>query len=256
MNYHNSLRPNYNQSLDLMLAAELQAALLPKACPTDCPHQVAAARNRMCGNVGGDFYDFIRLNDEQYAIVVGDVVGHGVRASLLMAKIMGYLRSESDARSRPSRAIDALNRMLIDLGERTNSTMTCSIFYAVIDAPSGVSFFVNAGHPRPFICDRHTCESMHVTPRNLLLGIEEFEPREACHTFTPGQRMVLFTDGIIDAADHNGERFGERRLHEVVNANADRSPDQCAEAVFQDVEQFRNGCEQIDDETIVVIDRV
>jgi len=77
--------------LDLALAAQLQAALLPASCPSDCPHQSAAARNRMCGRVGGDFHDFLRINPDQTAILVGDVVGHGVRAALLMAKIMGFL---------------------------------------------------------------------------------------------------------------------------------------------------------------------
>src|ERR1035437_6194964 len=105
---------------DLALGAQLQEAPLPSSCPVDCDHQVAAARNRMCGTVGGDFHDFIRVNEDQVAIMVGDVVGHGVRASLLMAQIMGYFRSTAaDKLTRPTPVISALNAMLIDLGERT-----------------------------------------------------------------------------------------------------------------------------------------
>ncbi|MFA5863475.1 MAG: hypothetical protein WC975_02180 [Phycisphaerae bacterium] len=77
---------------DLVLAAELQSALLPKQCPTHCEHQVTAAKNRMSGSVGGDFYDFIRINDDQIALVIGDMVGHGVRASLLAGGMLSRLR--------------------------------------------------------------------------------------------------------------------------------------------------------------------
>ena len=69
---------NTEQEQDLALAAELQAALLPRACPSACPHHVAAARNRMCVGVGGDFYNFIRINEDQIALIIGDGVGHGV----------------------------------------------------------------------------------------------------------------------------------------------------------------------------------
>jgi len=241
---------------DLALAAELQAALLPKQCPSDCPHQVAAARNRMCGSVGGDFYDFIRINEDQVALVIGDVVGHGIRAALLMAQIMGYLRSEPEKRSRPPSVVAALNRMLIDLGEKTGLVIPCSLFYAVIDAPTGTGFFVNAGHPRPFLYNTVRRSVPHFGPHDFLLGVQEFEPTEGCHTFTPGQRLILYTDGITDALNPSGERFGEKRLREVINRNAGASADQCAEAVFRAVDEFTQGAEQQDDETIVVIDRV
>ena len=244
------------EELDLALAAELQSALLPRECPHDCPNQLAAARNRMCGSVGGDFYDFIRANEDQIVIVVGDVVGHGVRASLLMAKIMGHLRSDSELLTRPGPAVAALNRMLVELGDRTGSAMPCSIFYTVIDSPTGIGFFVNAGHPSPFLCNGDQCALLYAEQRNMLLGIEEFKPTEMCHTFTPGERMILYTDGITDAIASSGERFGERRLRETINTHTGLAPDACAKGVFDAVEHFRDGVPQTDDETIIVLDRV
>ena len=205
------------QDLDLALAAELAAALLPKTCPHDCPNLAAAARNRMCAGVGGDFYDFLRINDEQIALVIGDVVGHGVRASLIMAQIMGFLQSEHAQLARPKQIVTFLNRMLLDLGERIGSVLHCSLLYAVIDTPTGVGFFVNAGHPPPFICDSDKSELLHLGHSDMLLGIEEFHPTGACHTFKPGDRLVMFTDGITDATDPTGERFGEERFREVIN---------------------------------------
>ncbi len=243
-------------ALDLALAANLQAALLPKECPTDCPHQLAAARNRMCGSVGGDFYDFIHINEDQIALLVGDVIGHGVRASLVMAQIMGFLRSRPATLRHPSKILAELNAMLLELGERTDRVLACTMFYAVIDTPTGIGFFVNAGHPHPFLCDRNKCMTLHLGPRNLPLGVEPYEPTEGCHTFTPGQRLILYTDGLLDADNGDNERFGEKRFHALLDQYAGAKPAHCADAIFQAVEQFRNQSAQIDDETLVVIDRV
>jgi sigma-B regulation protein RsbU (phosphoserine phosphatase) len=244
------------QELDLALAAELQAALLPKSCPTDCPHHVAAARNRMCAGVGGDFHDFLRINEEQIALVIGDVIGHGIRASLVMAQIMGFLRSDRSRQSRPAQMVAALNGALIDLGDRIDSVLSCSLLYGVIDAPTGTGFFVNAGHPGPLICDRRKGGLHRLGRPDMLLGVEEFPPTEVCHTFHPGERLVMFTDGIVEAASPGGERFGDRRLRDVVNEHLAADPEACADAVFRSVEQFRGDAPQMDDETIVVVDRV
>jgi sigma-B regulation protein RsbU (phosphoserine phosphatase) len=241
---------------DLLLAAELQAALLPKSCPMNCEHQITSARNRMCGSVGGDFYDFIHINDDQVALIIGDVVGHGIRASLLMANIMGWLRSEPSKRNKPTDVIAMLNRQLIDLGNRTGTIMPCSVFYAVIDQPSGLGLFVNAGHPLPFLCTDNRCYNLHADSHNLLLGVEEFEPQEDCNVFTPGQRLVLYTDGITDTVNPHGERFGMERLGEIINKGQNLSPDELTQKVFDEVDRFRDGVPQIDDETIVVFDRI
>jgi sigma-B regulation protein RsbU (phosphoserine phosphatase) len=116
--------------------------------------------------------------------------------------------------------------------------------------------FVNAGHPPPFLCSRRTCSTAPTRPQNMLLGVESFEPEEGCHTFRPGERLVLYTDGIVEAANADGELFGEVRLHEALNAEADGSPDECADAVLRAVDTFRGSAPQKDDETIVAIDRV
>lgn len=244
------------EALDLALASELQAALLPKECPAACERQVAAARNRMCSSVGGDFYDFLRINDEQIALAIGDVVGHGIRASLLMAQIMGYLRFGQGARNRPSAMVKALNRMLIDLGDKTGTVTPCSLFYGVIDVPSGEGMFVNAGHPRPLLLDQKTRRLHRLAAHNFVLGIEDFEPNEICLTFTSSQRLMMYTDGILDAADRRDDHFGEHRLHELILSTAGDSAATAADTIFAAVADFRNGCDQLDDETLVIVDRL
>lgn len=244
------------EDLDLALAAELQAALLPLQCPLDCQHQRAAARNRMCGTIGGDFHDFMRLNEDQVALVVGDVVGHGVRSSLIMAQITGFLRSADNKRARPAEVVVALNRMLVDLGNRAGTITSCTMIYGVIDAPTGLAIFINAGHPHPFLCHAGQQTVEVLASHNLLLGVEEFEPEEICLTFEPGHRLVLYTDGLTDAMDAQGDRFGEEQLQAIIRGQLHATPDQCADAVFAAVAAHRAGCKQFDDETIVVIDRI
>jgi len=241
---------------ELALAAELQAALLPKAVPHDFPHLQAAARNAMCRHIGGDFYDFVRINEDQLGVVVGDVIGHGVQASLVMAQIMGFLRSEPSKRSRPQQVVDQLNRMLLDLGDKTNTQVLCTLIYGVIDAPSGIGLFVNAGHPAPLVCTATTCAAMCGEGANLLLGVEPYPYSEICRTFVPGERLILYTDGLLDARNAEGEFFCIDRLLDVVRQHLRSDPRNCAEAVFRSVAAFRSRQPQVDDETIVVIDRV
>ena len=243
--------------LDLALASELQAALLPSACPHDCPHQIAAARNRMCAGVGGDFYDFLRLNDDQFALVIGDVVGHGIRASLMMAQIMGFLHSGHDKRSRPTEIISGLNDMLIELGDRIGVVVPCSIFYVVVDLPSGICFYINAGHPRPILYDRSDGNiTKPFGASNMLLGVEEYKGDEMCHTFMPGQRLVLYTDGITEAHSPSGEQFEIERLRDIVVRCAGCTPDNLADTVMNAVDDFQGDEAQKDDQTIVVVDRI
>ncbi len=210
----------------------------------------------MCGSVGGDFYDFLRISDDQVALVIGDMVGHGVRASLLMANIMGWLRSNTANHSKPSMVISSLNQMLIELGNRVGTPMPCSLFYLVIDQPTGLGLFVDAGHPRPFLHHRDECSTFHLGSRNMLLGVQEFEPEEGCNIFTPGQRLVLYTDGITDTINTKGERFGTERLSDLINRSRDLSPDELTERVFAEIDNFRDGMPQVDDETILVFDRL
>ena len=241
---------------DLELAAQLQAAMLPESCPAECEHHRMAARNRMCGEVGGDFYDFIVLNDDQVALVLGDVVGHGVQAALVMAMIKGFLHANHANRHRPTKMVASINDLLCHLGDRTGSVTICSLIYAVLDIPSGSCFLCNAGHAPPLLIEPKSFGAVHLSQHDILLGIEPFEPTEICHTFQPGERMVLFTDGIPDAVDPAGEFFNSTRLNTVLMEYQHASADECADAVIRAVDDFRGTADPTDDETILILDRL
>jgi len=244
-----------DNELDLALAAELQAGMLASRSCAMLRNHTAAVQHRMCGSIGGDFCDVIRINDDQAAVVIGDVMGHGVRACLLMARILWFLRSDPAVCSRPGQAVETLNRMLLDLGDRVGSSLPVTLFLATLDEPSGVSFFVNAGQPMPVIHRKNGVCPVCLCAQGVPLGLGDYRPREGCHSLEPGERMILFTDGILDAANPHGQRFGDRRLAAAIARHADDEADPCARGIMQAVEDFRHGARQSDDETLIVIDR-
>jgi sigma-B regulation protein RsbU (phosphoserine phosphatase) len=208
----------------------------------------------MCGSVGGDFYDFTRINDSQVAVCIGDVMGHDVRAALLMAQILGFLRSEQ--RNRTIQIVSDLNRALLALGDKIGTALTCSLFYTILDAPTGTAFFVNAGHPPPYVYDPQTGKTHQLGSNEIPLGIQRFEAMEVCHALGPGARMVLYTDGILDACNAAEECFGSRRLEEAIRKHAAQEPDGFANGILAEVSEFRQGAPQADDESVVVVDRL
>ncbi len=254
---HNPINcPDAEQELDMALAVELQSALMPADWTIDAANYRATAMNRMCGCVGGDFCDFIRLNSDQVAIAIGDVAGRGVRASLLMARIMGFLRRRPAECSRPTAIVRLLNDMLLDLGDRTGAAMGCSLFYVVLDSPSRTAFFVNDHMPTPILTDPRNEAAVRLGLTHAMLGVERFEPQECCHTFEPGQRLTLCSDGVLNAADPENRHFGEGKLEQVLMDHADSPSRACAKGVFEAIDTFRRGARQRDDETILVVDRL
>jgi len=255
-NYDPIYDSNSMLDLDLALAVELQAMLMPAEKLLDAPNYRAVALNRMCGRVGGDFCEFIRLNNDQVAIAVGDVTGRGVQASLLMAGIMGLLRRRPAECSRPAAIVRMLNEMLLDLGDRIGSPMSCSLFYVVLDTPTDTAFFINDSLPAPVLTDREAGTVVRIGLPCPMLGVEDFEPEECCHTFLPGQRLILCSDGVLNATDPNSMPFGEDRLEQAIRRYIDAPCKACARALFAVVDRFRRGTRQRDDETVLIVDRL
>ncbi len=228
---------------------------MPKGRPHDWDHHDIAVHNRMCRTLGGDFYDFIRINSQQMAVVIGDVIGHGVSASLVMAQIMGFLRSGEAKLTRPGQVVQALNHLLIEQGRSIGMNLLCSIFYAVLDAPSHVCFYVNAGHPLPLLGRNDDPSIDFLGPHDMLLGVQEFTPVDQCMTLSPGHRMVLYTDGVVDVINSAEEHLGWKQMERVMSKFHDQSAERLVKEVFSMVEEFRSECELCDDQSLVVIDR-
>ena len=238
---------------DLELAAAVQKALLNGEVP-DCQCGKMVLRNRMSLQVGGDFYHFRPLGQDQVAFAIGDVVGHGMGSALIMSLIMGTLRSNVQESRRPSRMVEQVNDLLVHLGEQVGHYITCSMIYGVVDLPSGVLLYVNAGHPYPIVYNRVTGSSHELGSTTMLLGVQEGVQPESCHQFQQNDRLILYTDGIPDLMNGDDELFTNDRLKQIAGRSSKENPDVLAERVFEEMDSFAGTEQSDDDQTLVVID--
>jgi phosphoserine phosphatase RsbU/P len=235
------------------LAGAVQQALLNCEIP-QCRCGRLVVKNRMTGAVGGDFYHFRTLGPDQFAFAIGDVMGHGNTAALIMSLIIGVLRADRIDNRRPERVVVSLNDMLLRLGEYSDNYIICSLIYGIVDIPSGILFYINAGHPHPIVHHRTENRFSRLPPTAMVLGVQSWTAAEQCHQFQENDRLLLFTDGIIETRNENDEFFGENRLRRILVEHKEEDPEKLANYVFDESGQFAQNSEQKDDQTLVVVD--
>ena len=239
------------QTIRLNLARAVQQALLPRECPL-CSGAKIAAKYRPVEHIGGDFYDFTHLGPDQIGLLIGDVVGHSTHSALVMALLVGMLRANRRERLHPAKIISEVNELLVELGDNAGEVLLCTLFYGVLDLPSRVLFYVDAGHPPPLCCRADGITSL--ASNALLLGAEKFQTEEQCHQFEPGDRMLLYTDGIVETRDSQGELFSVTRLKQALQNQWGSSAQQTVEHIFTELDAFSSKDGPEDDATIVVVD--
>ena len=243
----------HRRAANMALARLVQQALLPRECPR-CAGANVAAKYRPVEDVGGDFYDFIQLGPEQIGLLIGDVVGHGVHSALVMSLLLGRMRASRRERLHPAKIISEINNLLVEMSNSTGEAIMCSLFYGVLDVPSRVLFYIDAGHPPPLCCRAGKITSL--VSNAMLLGVEDFQTEEQCHQFENGDRLVLYTDGIVEARDKQGSVYSLRRLQQTLQGQWGCSAEQTVQHIFADLESFSSEHGPEDDATIVVMDLV
>jgi serine phosphatase RsbU (regulator of sigma subunit) len=236
---------------DLELAKQVQIAFLP-AKPIEnedvCCYQYYNAANA----IGGDYFDYIRLNDDKIAIVVADVVGHGVAAAMFMAKLSAETRFAFAREKDPTTAMTLLNRRLYDLG--IEKMVTALVI--VLHPKTGLAQVINAGHMPPLLrrADGTLCEPSEIEA-GLPLGIVDEEIYNAAEfTLEPGDCFAMYTDGIFEAPNTSGKQFSINRLRELVTAGGG-NVDKTGKSIIDAVELHVGNAAQEDDMCLVVIGR-
>ncbi|HXV98808.1 MAG TPA: SpoIIE family protein phosphatase [Anaerolineae bacterium] len=237
---------------ELELSQKVQQALLPQQVP-DIPGVELAAFSRPAQIVGGDYFDFFCFRDNSHGLVIGDVAGHGMSASLLMASLQASLRTMMPENDSPLEVVERLN----------------SLFYHNIRLSNFVTFFLgrfepqtrrltycNAGHNPPLLYhpQQNGRESISwLQPTGAAIGlVEDFQFGLETVTLAPGDILLLYTDGVTEAFSPQEEEFGPERLAEVIRqASTLSAPDLLAE-VRRRLQEFTNGRPLADDTTIVV----
>ncbi len=232
----------------LELAGDLQARMIRIAPPRHPRLQTALAFHPTYA-VAGDFCDFLDLGENGLGAVVADVVGKGIPASLLMSSVRGALRATAEFCPRPGEMLTRLNRQLC---RDTLPSEFVTLILAVIDAPARRLTYASAGHEPPLIL--RAGEILSPAESNLVLGIQADE----CYAehelpLSPGDLLLLYTDGAIEARNFEDEEFGRERLRESLRTWGHLPPDQVLKNIVWDIRRFVGLAEQSDDLTLVAV---
>jgi serine phosphatase RsbU (regulator of sigma subunit) len=243
------MRQSFEQ--ELRVARGIQQTLLPKDLPRLAGWEMAGYY-RPAREVGGDFYDFLELEDGRLGLVVGDATGKGIPAALVMATTRSMLRAVSQASDSPGEVLRRANDPLVtDIPP--NMFVTC--LYAILEPESGRLRYANAGHDLPY--RRHGGEAEELRARGMPLGLMpgmEYEEKEI--VLSKGESVLFYSDGLVEAHDPGGEMFGFPRLRTLIAAHGAGSGDQLVDFLLAELARFTGeGWEQEDDITLVTLQR-
>ena len=245
---------NRKMGRELALAGEVQTSFLPRGLP-DIPDWQLSVTLKPARETSGDFYDFIALPNARLGIVVADVTDKGAGAALYMALSCTLIRTyAAEYPTQPKRVLSAVNRRIL---EDTNANQFVTVFYGILDPATGTLVYCNAGHCPPYLISAQDGEdAQRLIRTGMPLGIFEDETWEqGVVQFTPGDVLVLYTDGITEAQNEQGAFFGEDRLLESVKVNLLRPAQDIQDVIMTDVHRFVGNAPQFDDIALVVIVR-
>lgn len=236
---------------ELDLAWKIQVNLLPKEVPKIEGYDISGV-TLPAQTVGGDYFDFIQLDEKRWAFAVGDVSGKGLPASLLMANLQATLRGQALWSSSISQCLERSNNLLC---RSTGKSAFVTLFYGELNILSHSFQFGNAGHNRPLLYrDQGHIEQLDTG--GLVLGFLEDQSYPEGHiSFHPGDVLIIYSDGIVEAVNENHEEFGVERLRLALNTNRAGSARQILDGIISTVRAFYGSVEQRDDMTLLVIKR-
>jgi phosphoserine phosphatase RsbU/P len=224
-------------------ARVIQQALLPKTSPS-IPGFTVSGLSIPVGAVGGDWYDFIPMDNGRWGLVLADVSGKGTAAALLMSATRGILRSLAEAACTPGEVLTKLNRLLV---EDFPAGRFVTMVYAVLDPTKRTLTFANAGHLPPLLVTGASAQFLDVE-RGIPLGLGPGDFSEVEVNLPMGSRLVFYSDGITEAENQTDEEYGLARLQEHFSRM-----DASAEGLLDDVRSFANGAGLHDDASVILV---
>jgi sigma-B regulation protein RsbU (phosphoserine phosphatase) len=234
---------------DLRTARNIQRSLLPKQNPS-LPDIDIVGLNLQAREVGGDYYDFIHIDEDHWGIVIADVSGKGMPAALLMANVQATLRSQAFTSHTSKECVTNSNSLLCRSVEKGKFV---SLFYGILDIKEKSLTYTNAGHCYPLIFNQKG-EFKELQKSGLVLGVlEDYAYQEERVILQPGELILLYTDGITEAFNQKDEQFDEGRLIEVIRDNLNSDVKGISEQIVNCVIAFQEDVPQSDDLTLVVM---
>ena len=207
--------------------------------------------------MGGDFFHIARLSDDTAGICICDVMGHGVRAALITAMLRALIETHAAEAADPGRFLTELNNEFTRILKQTGTLVFATVLYCVINIRERDARFARAGHPAPLHVRRTAGEVRTVAsgegsggPAMGLIPNAQFKTTEA--KLAPGDFLLFFTDGVIEAEDKEGSDFGIEGLRQSVRSNLDQPTESLLEAIIGDVYKFADSTVLTDDACLVV----
>ena len=239
---------------ELSIATQIQADMLPSifpAFPERKELDIYATMNP-AKEVGGDFYDFFMVDNRHLAIVMADVSGKGVPAALFMVIGKTLIKDHTKPNTDLGEVFTEVNNLLC---ESNNEGLFITAFEGVLDLVTGQFNYVNAGHEIPFIYRKEgKYEPYKIRPGFVLAGMEGMRYQAGSMTLGIGDKIFQYTDGVTEATNANGERYGMNRLQTVLDACGDKTPEELLPIVKADIDNFVGEAPQFDDITMLCME--
>ena len=237
---------------EMRLANDIQVNLLPKFTPQISGYQIAG-KSIPAKDVGGDYFDFIPIKDNNLAFCIGDISGKGIPAALLMANLQASLRGQTLMDIPCKDCVAFTNNLLYN---STDSNKYATLFYGVLLSSQNKITFCNAGHNEPILID-HDGDVTRLKEGGIVVGIlPEVTYEEKTIDFPADSILVVYSDGITEAMDTNEEEFGEEKLIDLIKMNRNLSASDLIKLIIKNVNDHAGNAEQMDDMTLVVIKSV
>lgn len=234
---------------ELSIARDIQRQLLPDVCPTIENYEVAAI-NLSSRQVGGDYYDCIKIKDNKYVFCIADVSGKATPAALLMANLQASLHALIDTNLTLTEIVSRINRLI---HRNTSYDKFITFFIAVLDLDTRNFSYVNAGHNPPYVF--HVDRTFDTLDEGgLILGMMPEAPYQSDSVnLNAGDLIVMFTDGVSEAMNQAEEEFEEKRIEACILDNFELKTEEILQNLIRDVKAFSEGRPQSDDITVLML---
>lgn len=240
---------------ELDVASQIQLSALPSkfpAFPKRHDFDIYASM-KPAKEVGGDFYDFFLVDDDHLAVLIADVSGKGVPAALFMMSGRAVIHNQAMLGIEPGEIFRNANNQLV---QNNKNGMFITAFFGIINLKNGEFRYCNAGHNMPYLCNAQgEVREISMNPGFVLAGLKNFKYQTAEMVLEPGERLVLYTDGVTEAINPKVEMYTEERLIHVLQDSAGAAVKEIVERINHSVETFADTAEQFDDITILVVER-
>ncbi len=236
---------------ELEIAAEIQESLLPKSVP-DIEGLSIDVNSTPAYEVGGDFYDFVQTDDSHVTIAVGDVAGKGIPAAMFTSMVRTLLRVETFHNQEPHIIIKRVNEILHP--DLSQAELFVTVFLATYNTKNNVLMYANAGHVPGIVYHAQSKTSRLLKATSLPIGIvaEDFRTTQYVH-LAAGDTLVLYSDGVTEAKNPQGERFGLQRVQRLIHLHAEKSPHRLKQIILMNLSEFQGAELPADDVTLVVV---